>query len=330
MAFDVITVGSATLDAFVHTDRSQLIKIMSASGEEDLIAYPSGAKLLISSLHFESGGGGTNTAVSLARLGLRVGYAGKIGKDHNAELILRFLRREHIAFLGTQCNSQSAFSVILDSIEHDRTILTFRGCASDLRFKELKLQKLRTKWFYFSSLTDEGYRTLEHLAAWAKGKGIKVAFNPSSYLTAEGFPSLRKLLESTDLLVLNRDEAKDLVKSNDIEVQLRMLQSVVPLVVITDGRNGVHTCNGESSYTCLPHKVRVVEATGAGDAFASAFLAGIIRNEDIETCIRMGMLNAESVITGLGAKDILLNKRQISLRLRQRPLRVTRKRLPQD
>ena len=85
--YDVITVGSATIDAFVNTD-SELIKIKNSTREEELIAYPAGTKLIIKELNFTVGGGGTNTAVSFSRLGLRVGYLGMLGEDQNARHIL--------------------------------------------------------------------------------------------------------------------------------------------------------------------------------------------------------------------------------------------------
>ena len=72
--YDVITVGSATVDVFAKTHFSELIKIIDPKGETDLLAFPSGSKILIDDLEFTAGGGGTNTAVALSRLGHKVGF----------------------------------------------------------------------------------------------------------------------------------------------------------------------------------------------------------------------------------------------------------------
>ena len=80
--YDVITVGSNTLDVFAKTD-SELIEIKTKNFTEELLAYPLGSKILIKELDFMIGGGGTNTAVAFSRLGLKTGYLGKIGKDEN-------------------------------------------------------------------------------------------------------------------------------------------------------------------------------------------------------------------------------------------------------
>jgi ribokinase len=73
--YDVITVGSATVDVFVKTE-AELIEITKKGSEEELIAYPTGSKILIQQLDFKIGGGGTNTAVAFARLGLKTAYLG--------------------------------------------------------------------------------------------------------------------------------------------------------------------------------------------------------------------------------------------------------------
>jgi ribokinase len=78
-------------------------------------------------------------------------------------------------------------------------------------------------------------------------------------------------------------------------------------VIITDGDNGVH-CLDDAYYYLKAKKVNVVEATGAGDAFASGFVAGKIQDRNTIYCLKLGMLNAESVIRYKGAKNILLGK----------------------
>ncbi len=94
--YDIITVGSSTVDVFAKTKSSGLIKIMDSKGETDLLAYPTGAKILVTELDFTTGGGGTNTAVSLARLGHKVAYLGKMGCGSNAQRIIDELKKEKV------------------------------------------------------------------------------------------------------------------------------------------------------------------------------------------------------------------------------------------
>src|SRR3989344_1606027 len=131
--YDVITVGSATVDVFAKTHFSELIKIIDPKGETDLLAFPSGSKILIDELEFTTGGGGTNTAVALARLGHKVAFLGKLGEGSNSDFIHTYLKKEKVGLLCAHGKGNAGYSVILDTLQHDRTILTYKGINNDLR-----------------------------------------------------------------------------------------------------------------------------------------------------------------------------------------------------
>ena len=305
--YDVITVGSATLDVFAKTHFSELIKIIDPKGETDLLDCPSGSKILIDELEFSTGGGGTNTAVALSRLGHKVAFLGKLGTGTNSDFIHKNLIKEKIDLLCAHGKGNAGYSVILDTLEHDRTILTYKGINDDLRNEDVPYKKLKTKWFYFSAMLEESFHTLERLAEFAQQNSIKVVFNSSTYLAEKGLHYLKHIISRTELLVLNKEEAILLVGRDTMEGLLFKLKSLGPkIVVITDGKNKLYVMNNECIFTALPPPVRIVDATGAGDAFAASFLSGLIRKNDIEFAIRLGIANAQSVVSHYGAKNILL------------------------
>jgi ribokinase len=321
--YDIITVGSSTIDAFARVE-SELIKIKTIHHEEDLIAYPCGSKILIKELEFFTGGGGTNTAVAFSRLGLKTGYVGKLGSGTNSDMILQTLRKDKVTFLGLKSKKEHAgYSVILDSLEGDRTILAYKGANNELSFKEIDLKKLKTKWFYFSSMVDKSFSTLESLASFAEDKGIKIAFNPSNYLAEKGQLYLKDLLSKTYLLVLNKEEAMLLAGNLDITELIRRLESFGPkIVIVTDGKDGAYTIKDNKLYHVIPFGTKPVETTGAGDAFASTFLAGLIMKKNIDTCLKMACTNSESVISNTGAKTGLLPYKKLLLKMKERPQKV--------
>ena len=325
--YDVLTVGSATADVYSKTEFSELLK---GKNKEECIAYPVGSKILIKELTLTSGGGGTNTAVSLARLGHKVAFLGKMGSKENSRRVIDDLKTEKVdtSFIVRSEKGRTGYSIILDSIKHDRTILTFKGSNNDLRFSEIKLKKLRTKWFYFSTMMEESFRTLEKLASYAVKSDIKIMFNISSYLAKKGVPYLRNILKKVNILVLNKEEACILVGKNNIESLLKKLHKLGPeIIAITDGKHGVYIFNNNYLYYGKPHNIKVVESTGAGDAFASSFLSGIIRKNDIEFAMKLGMANAESVIQYHGAKNILLSYKEALSIMKKRPTKIIKKRL---
>lgn len=321
--YDVITVGSSTIDAFARVE-SELIKIKTVHHEEDLIAYPCGSKILIKELEFYTGGGGTNTAVSFSRLGLKTGYIGKLGSGTNSDLIIQNLKKDKVDFLGVKSKKDHAgYSVILDSIEGDRTILAFKGANNELSFNEVNKKKLATKWFYFSSMVDKSYATLESIAAYAEKNEIKIAFNPSNYLAEKGQLYLKEILSKTTLLVLNKEEACLLAGSLEMSELIRKLESFGPrIVVITDGKDGAYTIKDNKLYHVIPFGTKPVETTGAGDAFASTFLCGLIMKKDIDICLKLASTNSESVISNVGAKTGLLPLKKLMQRMKDRPPKI--------
>ncbi len=326
--YDVITLGSATIDVFAKTKFSELIKIIDPKGETDLIAFPSGSKILIDELEFTTGGGGTNTAVSLARLGHKIGFLGKLGEGTNSQYIHKTLQKEKIKLLCAHGHGHSGYSVILDSLEHDRTILTYKGINDELKSSDVPYKKLKAKWFYFCAMMHESFHTMEKLAEFAQQHKIKIAFNPSTYLAEKGSNHLKNILSRTELIVLNKEEACLLVGRGEIKDLLFKLRGLGPkIAVITDGKNNLYVTDENYVYTAFPPPVKIVDSTGAGDAFASSFLSGIIRKKDMEFAIRLGIVNAQSVVSHYGAKNILLSNKEALKRVKKIKIKIHKKKI---
>ena len=326
--YDVITVGSATVDVFARTHFSELIKIIDPKGETDLLAFPSGSKILIDEIEFSTGGGGTNTAVALSRLGHKVAFVGKLGHGTNSEFIHKNLVKEKIDLLCAHGKGNAGYSIILDTLEHDRTILAYKGINDQLSTKEIPFKRLKTKWFYFCAMLGQSFKTLEELADFAHKKNIKVAFNPSTYLAEKGIKYLRRVINNTELLVLNREEACLIAGQEPIEDVLFKLRGLgAKIVVVTDGKNQLYVIDKEHIYTARPPQVKVVDATGAGDAFAASFLSGIIRKNDVEFAIKLGLANSISVIKYYGAKNILLTNKEAMKSVKKLKIKIQKKKI---
>ena len=322
--YDVVTIGSGTLDVFVDTDAEILKK---KGSDDELMAYPLGSKLLIEKLNFEVGGGGTNTAVSFARFGLNTGWIGSIGKCENSKNILEILHKEGIDFLGRVGDGVVGYSVILDSRGHDRTILTFKGENNNLEIKDLNLKALKTKWLYFCSMVGKSFDTQKKLAKFAHDNHIKLAFNPSSYQAKLGAKKLSPILKYTNLLVLNLEEAQLLVGecAHIPELISKLHQTGPHIVIVTDGSKGAYCSDMATIFKVKAQKVKIKETTGAGDAFASSFLGAFIKTDDnIKTSLKIALVNAQSVIQNYGAKNILLSWGTALKREKARPVKITK------
>jgi ribokinase len=298
MEFDVVSFGSAVVDVFVKTEMSE---------KDGFINYPIGEKILINDLKFDVGGAGTNTAVAFSRFGLKAGCICEFGKDDNGRRILELLEKEKIEFLGKTVEGElTGYSVILDSKGGERTILTYKGANDEVSLLDIK--KFKTRWLYFSSLLDLSFETQKKLAEAMNKNGVKLAFNPSSYQIKS--MDLKPLLKITDILILNKEEAEILLKKNNEKEKdlLKGLYNITRgIVVITDKDKSISCYDGIKKHSLVPHKnIKVVERTGAGDAFASGFVAGRIVGKSIKESLELGLRESESVIQYFGAKNNLL------------------------
>ncbi|MEM4336846.1 MAG: carbohydrate kinase family protein [Candidatus Woesearchaeota archaeon] len=321
--YDIICIGGATEDVFIRIKNPDII-IKNHNYE---VCYPIGTKVLAQDIFFDTGGGGTNSAVAFARLGLKTAFLGKLGNDSSGKKILSQLKKEKVDFIGKLEKGTTGYSVILIGLQKDRTILTYKGICEELKISDVNFNKLKTKWIYISSPVGEFFKTAEKIVKFAKKKGIKYTFNPSTYLAQKGFSFLKNFLEKCDLLVLNKEEANYIIgdgknQERKTDFLLQQLQKHAKIVIITDGKNGAYAYNGIEKYKVVPRKIKVVDTTGAGDAFASGVTAGIILNKTLEDALRLGQFEAENVIQHIGAKNNLLKKIEAEKLLQTKHIKI--------
>jgi len=295
--FDVVSFGSALIDIFVNTGISE---------EKGFMYYPLGEKIQIKELRFDIGGGGTNTAVAFSRLGLKTGYVGKVGDDESGEKVIKMLKKEKIKFLGKiEKGKITGHSIILDGKGGERTILVYKGVNDEIIMKDIK--RFKTKWLYFSSSRGKSFQTKKELIGILKKRGVKLAFNPSAYLIKK--ENISYLLKMTDILILNKEEAQMLVGKREKDL-LKGLNKLGPKIIVITDKNKLISCyDGNKKYFLKPNKIKVVERTGAGDAFSSGFVAGQIAGKSIEYSLRLGLRESESVIQHFGAKNNLIREK---------------------
>lgn len=328
--FDVISVGSCTVDAFAKTEKGMADVLTNKKGVEEL-AYPLGEKILIKDLRFQIGGSGANTSIGFSRLGLHSAVLSKIGKDVDGSKIFKKLKEENVSFIGN-LGKISAYSVVLNAIKRDRTILTYRGCTNNIKYKNIDFKKFKTKYVFFGSLMKQSLKTMKKIAKYCDKNNIKKVFNPSSYLAKKRTRYLKPILDNCEALILNKEEAKLLSKKDTGRVKklLKTLKQKGPkIVVITDGKDGVYLLDNEGDYyhAYASKKIKIEETTGAGDAFNTGFTTGLILKKELEECIKMGLCNAESVIRHYGAQKGLLKQKQLNRKLKKDKRKIVKTKL---
>lgn len=311
MTYDVISLGSASIDVFI-TSKSKDIELERVHAHED-VCLPIGSKILIDNLVTDTGGSGVNTSTTFSRLGFKTAVISKLGNDLNAGSVLQKLKQEKIAFLGKKAPGHTGFSVIISGLKNNRTILAYKGNNDRLEEKDIPWNKLKTKWFYFGTMLNKSWKTQCAIARYAKKKGIKILYNPSLYMAEKGMTYLKPVLDACTILILNKEEAQALTGLKaETKKLLKTLQEKIPMVVITDGPRGATAYNGIKFHSIIPTDVAIIDTTGAGDAFASAFLAALMLKQDMPTALAWGAAQANSIIQHYGATNILLTRKEIT------------------
>lgn len=269
-----------------------------------------GSKFDIDKLDFFVGGGGTNSAVTFAKSGHEVIYLGNLGHDPAGEAILALLDREGIdtSFISYPRAGKTGVSVILlDSKSGERTVLTFRGASS--KFDNLKpgdLDLISPDWLYVTTLRGD-MGTLLAFFERAKRLHTRIMFNPG-VLELANSKQLLGLLEDTDVLLLNKQEASQLVPGNTLSELLTHLRGYAQTIILTDGSMGGIATDGDKTYRFgIYEDVKVKDTTGAGDAFGSGFLAAYASGWSLRRSLVFASANSTSVVQQRGAKNGLIS-----------------------
>ncbi len=316
--YDVITIGTATRDGFFEGINFTNIKDERFRVGEG-ICLPLGSKIEAPKVTFTTGGVGTNAATTFSRQGLKTAVICRVGSDVSGEEIIRGLRREKIdtGFIQKDFDTPTAYSVIFLTQSGERTIISYKGTGEELSEKEIPWPKLKTclpagkaKWFYIGSLGGNE-KLLQKLFSFAKKNKIKVAGNPSGQ-ELKFFKAKPELLDNYDVFIINQEEASYLTGvpyQQEKEIFKKLDDWVKGIVVMTKGPQGVAVSDGKMIWQAGSFKEKkMVDRTGAGDAFGSGFVAGLIQASRIEYAIRLGSANATSVVEYVGAKKGIVTK----------------------
>ena len=298
----IVSLGSALQDVYL-VDNDDLVP--TNIGNESIFGKVLvGSKVDIDKISYEVGGGGLNSAITFSRHGHEAIFMGNIGRDPAGAAIVRTLDREgvdtsYINYLERKTTGTSV--ILLDAKSGERTILTCRGASEQFgNFSENDLDLAQPDWLYVTTLRGD-MSTLERFFKKAHEMGVKVMFNPG-VRELENLKELTMLLRYVNVLNVNKSEAAKIVPGVMLTELLYRLNNYVETVIITDGAMGGIAGNGAEIYRFgIYEDKKVKDATGAGDAFGSGFLAHLASGKSFRSSLIFASANSTSVVSKLGA-----------------------------
>ena len=336
-----LTIGGATLDTIIEYEKMETMEIQKPHARESYLLLEEGAKIEVTEQNCFSGGGATNAAVSLKRLGIEVSFFGKLGKDSIGRTLLEELQKQEIdtAYVRFSEHFGTATSYVVPSLKGDRTIFAYRGANRDLLSEDIPAEAIeKADFVYVTSLSKSSAAQLPKIVDFARKCDTKVAINPGSSQLEIGSGFIKESLAGIDILILNYQEAEklmhSLVNAENAEVSVDHRQNLLEaqpvyqekffslkeffhktlklgprITVVTDGSNGVYVGTDKELYFHPALKVdNVVNTLGAGDAFGSSFCGAIYSGKCIAESVAYGLVNSAAVIQRRDAKSGLLEK----------------------
>ena len=268
-----------------------------------------GEKVDIDQIYYQIGGSGVNVAVTFARHGHQSIVISNLGQDRSAEAIKDFLIDESVdtSYLNQLPLQTGTSVVLLDSKTATRTTMNCLGAAktsNNLESHDLNLAN--PDWLYFTTLNGDLDKALEFIEQ-AKAKQIKILWNPGE-LELKQKKKVLGLLSDIDVLLVNQQEAKMLVGGEILEELITTLSAYTKTVIITAGASGSIAKSGEEIYRLAEYEQKApIDPTGAGDAFGSGFLAGLLDGLDFKHSLIAAAANATSVISEIGSTKGILS-----------------------
>lgn len=321
--FDIISIGDATIDTFLFLN---YLEIQEVRGDKKAL-FNWGDKLPVDSMYKTVAGNAANNAVGSARLGLNTAFYTVFAHDMGGREILHKMQKEGVStryIIKNDKHGTNASTVLC--YEGERTIFVYH------EHREYKLPNfLPAHWVYLTSMGKGFEKIYSDLVKYIDKYDVKLAFNPGTYQLLGGVKANRTILKHTDLLCLNVEEAEGWVgEAENVEALCRRLSELGPkAVVITDGEKGAYSYSAEGFYFIEKFPGKRVEATGAGDSFATAYVAALCHGLPHAEALKWGPVNAASVVGLIGPQAGLLSKKDIENRLSKkknyRPVRAEAK-----
>lgn len=311
---DLLSIGAIKLDTFIVLPEASVMCELKSVECKLCIDY--GKKIPVAAFVTQIAGSAPNVAVGLAKLKLKTGVMSYMGDDPVYEQAVAFLKKAKVNsdFVKKQKGFRSSSAVVLnykgestqlvDHVPHEYRLTSATPAA---------------KFIYISELGGGYEKLYKDALKLAKSRKVRLGFNPGSIQLREQKPIFFELINQVEVLFVNIFEARTIVKAENGEeirgIMLKLKALGPHYIVVTDGQNGAYAFDGKLLVHVPMFPGPRVEATGAGDAFATGFLGALIKGKKHDEALRWASVNAASVVGTVGPTAGLLNAAEISARL---------------
>lgn len=312
----VLSVGASVIDLFLKPSDSH-VKIDNGN-----VVLKLGDKVPTDIKDLTLGGNGANVAVGLSRLSHEVSFYTYLGTDALSKEIEQIAEAEKINLITDRSEQERTPLSLIFDFNDDRIIFSHHEKKNHIfSYKESVLPEL----IYLTSIGETWAQAYKDVLSFAKNNNIPIALSPGSAQLDSINDVLMEALKYSQYLFLNKEEGQKILTTcsrpaETIGQILTSLQALGPKIVsVTDGEKGAYAIDDEAySINVFDHE-KAIEKTGAGDSYATGFLASHLLRNPLPECMRWGGVNANSVTQFIGGQKGLLDKDSLVKALSERP-----------
>ena len=317
MNIEVIGLGALNMDHLYRVDR---ILNDGETVAEEVLSTP--------------GGSAANTIYGLARLSVSTGFIGAVGDDTDGKLLVEDFQKAGVdtSRIKVKRSARSGFVLCLSDRRGKRSLYVNPGANNLLTNDDIDLHYVnQSNMLHVTSFANDRQFQLTRELVAKLDSTVKLSFSPGMLYATRGLEALAPILERTYALFLNHAELRQLTGEEHVVAGVERLRQGCQIIVVTlgkgqtlkrdKGRRAVNTVayirDTSGEYVIEPGRqgiATVADTTGAGDAFATGFLYGLLNGKGPEECGRLGNIVAQFCITKLGARTGLPARSELAQR----------------
>ena len=312
--YQVAAIGNAMLDVLCEVPDLFLDQEEISKGVMNLVSRERSNDILklVRPLKETAGGSAANTISTLAKLGLKTGYIGKVADDLKGKIFKKDLMDDSIfyntEFLDKRSSESTGKCIVLITPDKERTMNTYLGATEYLSDIDIDEELIaHSEWLYLEGYRFDGQESKEAFykaIEIAKNNNTKIAVTLSDSFCVDRHRAdfIYLLNGSADLVFCNEDELKSLYQVEDIEAAQKFIANTINCVACTSADKGAYLFQRSSIRRISTNRVSVIDTTGAGDNFAAGFLYGLSKKLSLERCAAFGNEIAGEVLKVYGPR----------------------------
>ena len=291
------------------------------------------AETVVSEAQSFPGGSAANTIYGLANLGVETGFIGVVGDDADGKTLLQDFQKAGVdtSQIRVKSGAKTGSVLCLSDKQGKRSLYVVPGANNLLAMDDLDSSYInQAKILHLSSFVDD--RQFKLSLELMGRLSTRLSFTPGAIYAPKGLKTLAPILNKTHILFVNQDEIQQLTGEDIIAGAESCLKQGCQIIVVTLGKgmtlkpdkeisNAIcYIRDAKNEYAVETNRANTideVDATGAGDAFATGFLYGLLNSKGLTECGRLGDIAARFSISKVGARQGLPSSNQLIQRYQE-------------